>query len=428
MNEALFQFIWKFKLYDFALLKSVKGDDVQVLNVGQHNQNSGPDFLEAKIKIGDTLWVGNVELHLKGQDWQKHKHDQQKEYSNIILHVLYEPLVGSERLPDVPTIILKPFIADLTLMRYTRLAENKDTIPCASFFAMQSSLSIKQAADAMLYERLQRKQISIEAMLENQGNDWENVLFQLVARYLGASVNKEPFQQLANLLPISLLGKHVHNPLQVEALIFGQAGFLEEQYQDEYPAQLRKEYLYLKRLYGLAPMDKSLFKFLRLRPSGFPTVRLAHLAAMMVGEIKLFSALLEAKTVSAAYSLFEATLNDYWKTHYQFDKFSPQARTKLGISTKRILLINAIAPILFAFGKYKGDEHLCERAISFLESCAPESNAIVSAWSKLGWKPENACDTQAMLQLKLAYCDKFRCLECSLGLKILQGKVGLTKD
>jgi len=427
MNEALFQFIWKFKLYDAATLQTTKGELVQVISVGQHNQNSGPDFSEAKIKIGDTLWVGNVELHLAAEDWQKHKHNSQKDYSNIILHVLYEPILSSEALPDVPTLVLQPFISQQTLMRYARLAENKCTIPCASFFAQQSELSIKQTADAMLYERLQAKQAYLEDMLAYQDNDWENVLFQLIARYLGASVNKEPFQQLAALLPISLLGKHVHDPLQIEALVFGQAGFLEEQFQEPYPDQLRKEYMYLKRLYDLKHLDKNLFKFLRLRPSNFPTVRLAQLAAMMVGEVKLFSALLEAKTLASVYCLLEAPLNEYWKTHYQFDKFSPQARTKLGTNSKQILVINAIVPILFTYGKYKGDEQLCDRAISFLESCEPESNAIVTAWRNLNWKPENACDTQAMLQLKSEYCAKFRCLECGLGLKILQGKVGLKK-
>jgi len=422
MNEALFQFIWKFKLFTLSALQSTAGENIEVVHSGQHNLNSGPDFTGAKIRVGQTLWVGNVELHLSAEDWRRHKHAANKDYSNIILHVLYEPIVGDEVLPNVPTLVLKPFISPNTLMRYERLAANKGHIPCAPFFDQHTSLQIKQTSDAMLYERLQSKQVYLENLLAKYDSDWENVLFIMVARYLGASVNKEPFEQLAAALPISLWGKHVHDPLQIEALVFGQAGFLAEPMQDEYAAQLRKEYLYLKRLYGMQSLDKNLFKFLRLRPSNFPTVRLAQLAALMIGEVKLFSAMLEATSLTAVYRLLNAPIHSYWDTHYQLDKYTANARTKLGTSTKRILLINAIVPTLFTYGKYKGEEALCERAVSFLEACEPENNQVVTAWEALGWIPENACDTQAMLQLKTDYCDKFNCLSCNLGWKILQGK------
>ena len=280
--------------------------------------------------------------------------------------------------------------------------------------------TIKNFLERLLIERLENKVEQINLLLTRSENDWENVMFQLIARYFGASINKEPFFLLAKSLPVKVWSKHQNNLLQMEALLFGQAGFLEEKYDDEHPNQLRKEYLYLKRLHNLQPLKKEVWKFLRLRPSNFPTLRLAQLAALMNKEAKLFSSILEAKNAKAIHQFFDVEVSDYWQQHYQFDKPSKKVNSHLGSSTKNILLINAVAPVLFAYGKYKDNETYCDKAIALLEKCEPESNAIITGWKKLNLAATSAYETQAMLQLKDEYCEKFNCLNCAIGTNILK--------
>jgi len=396
---------------------------VDVVNQGIHNTNSGADFQQAKIRIGKTLWAGNVEIHTQSADWFAHKHQADAAYNNVILHVVYEqkgnPAVRQNG-EVIPTLELKSRINPGLLSRYEELAKRQDWIPCARFFKDTDQFVARSFLDRLLVERLEGKVEQVNAMLAASENDWENVMFQMIARYMGASINKDPFYALAKSLPVKVWAKYQHDALQIEALVLGQAGFLSETFTDEYPNQLRKEYNYLKRLHQLQPMDKHVWKFLRLRPSNFPTLRMAQLAALMCKEVKLLSHILEAKDAKSIHRFFEVEVTEYWKTHYQFDKPSKKVDHHLGAAMKDILLINAVAPVLFAYGKYKGNEDYCERAVQLLESCKPESNAIITGWKKLEMKPANAFESQYLLQLKTEYCDKFRCLDCAVGYGILR--------
>ena len=423
MNEKLLHFIWKFRLFNQTLLTDSEGESLEIIHPGLHNTHAGADFQQAKIKIADTLWAGNIEMHVYGNEWFMHKHDIDAAYNNVILHVVYEqkgPLAVRQNGQAIPTIELKERINPALISRYEELSRRKDWIPCAAFFKDANELTLHSFLDRLLVERLESKVEQVNLLLTESENDWENVMFQMIARYFGASVNKDAFYMLAKSLPVKIWAKHQHDLLQTEALVFGQAGFLTEDLTDEYPNQLRKEYNYLKRLHQLQPMDKHVWKFLRLRPSNFPTLRLAQFAALMHKEVKLLSQILDAKDAKDIHKFFEINVSEYWHTHYQFDKLSKEEENGLGAGMKDILLINAVAPVLFAYGKYKGEETFCERAVQLLESCKPESNSIINGWKKLDVKPASAFESQYLLQLKNEYCDKFRCLECAVGHSILR--------
>ncbi len=422
MNEKLLHFIWKFRLFDQSNLLTTDSEPVEIVSQGTHNTHAGADFLQGKIRIGQTLWAGNIEIHIQSADWFAHKHNNDAAYNNVIMHVVYEqkgPVAVRQNGEAIPTLELKSRIRPALLSRYEELSKRVDWIPCARFFNDADEFVTRSFLDRLLVERLEGKVEQVRTMLAVSENDWENVMFQMIARYLGASINKEEFQALARSLPVKIWAKHQHDPLQVYALVFGQAGFLYKEYDDEYPNQLRKEYNYLKRLHQLEPMEKHVWKFLRLRPANFPTVRLAQLAALMSKEVKLFSQILDAKNVKLIHDFFEVEVADYWLTHYNFDRPSKRSDRGLGIGMKNILLINVVAPVLFTYGKYKGGEEYCERAVQLLESCKPESNSVIEGWKKLNIKPANAFESQYLLQLKNEYCDKFRCLECAIGHKVL---------
>ncbi len=423
MNEKLLHFIWKYQLFNQDKLTTADGEKLEIVNKGTHNTDSGADFQNVKIRIGNTLWAGNVEIHVNSNDWIAHKHTNDSAYNNVVLHVVYQKNgknVSRKAGGEIPTLELSNRIKESTLFRFEELSKRKAWIPCNKFFNDANGPAVKNFLERLLIERLEGKVQQIHQLLVDSGNDWENVMFQTIARYFGAGINKEPFFLLAKSLPVKVWAKHQDDRLQTEALVFGQAGFLNDKFDDDYPNQLRKEYNYLKRLHHLEPLEKHIWKFLRLRPSNFPTIRLAQLAALMSKEVKLFSQILEAKNVKAIHKFLDAEVPDYWKSHYQFDKPSKKVNSHLGASMKDVLLINAVAPVLFAYGKYKDEETYCDRAFKILETCKPESNAIISGWKKMNMEALNACDSQSLLQLKNEYCDKFRCLECVVGHRILK--------
>ncbi|MBL0309170.1 MAG: DUF2851 family protein [Bacteroidetes bacterium] len=325
MNEQLLQFIWKFRMFQPFTLTSVQGHLVDILHPGEQNANSGADFQNARVRHGDVVWAGTVELHVNGDDWHKHRHDRDKAYNNVILHVVYEngnKNTYNEKGQAIQVVELKDLIVPGILARYEELEQRKSWIPCQKFFNQVNHFTVRHFMERLAIERMEHKVQQIQALLSESKNDWEQIMFVMCARYLGASINKEPFTRLAQSLPVKIWAKHRDESLQLEALVFGQAGFLEEESEDEYPNQLRKEYLYLKRLYSLKPIEKHEWKFLRLRPSNFPTIRLAQLASIMNNEEKIFSQILEIKSPKKIQMLFDGLVSDYWQQHYVFDKLS----------------------------------------------------------------------------------------------------------
>ena len=429
MTEEFLWHIWKFRLFDNNDLKTTDGEPIQILKVGEHNSDSGPDFFNARIKIRETEWAGNVEIHTNASDWHKHKHTTDKAYDNIILHVVHEAdvKVHRENGEMIPTLELKNRIPQEVYGKYLQFKSSKDWIPCEKQISSVDKFTLNNWLDRLLVERLERKSKAITDSLKQNKNNWEETFYQMLARNFGQKINSEPFELLAKALPVSVLAKHKNNLLQIESLFFGTAGMLEgvaptlkgEKKHDEYFLELQKEFKFLKSKFKLKPIDSSLWKFMRLHPPNFPTIRISQLANLIYKSTHLFSKILEAGSVKQIISLLSTETSEYWQTHYRFDKISPKRNKKLGSDSINTIIINTIVPFLFVYGKEKREEKFSDNALLFLEKLPPENNSIISKWKSIGVPAKTSYETQALLQLKNEYCSRKRCLECSVGAKLL---------
>jgi len=431
MQEEFLWHIWKFRLFDNNDLKTTDGDSIQILKVGEHNSDSGPDFFNARIKIGSTTWAGNVEIHVNSSDWKKHFHQKDKAYDNIILHVVNEADIKLHRRKgeEIPTLELKNRIPKNIYGRYLQFKTSKDWIPCGKQISSVDKFILDNWLDRLLIERLERKSQAITDSLRQNKNNWEETFYQLLARNFGQKINSEPFELLAKQLPVSVLAKHKNSLVQIEALLFGSAGMLSPspalpvrervKTHDEYYLELQKEFRFLKSKFKLKPIDSSLWKFMRLHPPNFPTIRISQFANLIYKSSHLFSKILEADSVKNIAKLLEAETSEYWQTHYRFDKVSPKRKKKLGAGSIHTIIINTIVPFLFIYGKERGEEKFCERALFLLEKIDAENNSIISKWKSIGINSKSSYETQALLQLKNEYCSNKKCLECAIGAKLL---------
>jgi hypothetical protein len=338
------------------------------------------------------------------------------------MHVVYEHDAEIETCGNTlfPTLELKPHIDCKLLRKYEHLMDAKQFIPCEELIHQVNELTLHQQMTRMLAERLEEKTQSIMQLLSKYQNNWQEVFYIQLARGFGLHINQDAFERLANQTPLSILAKHKNNLLQIESLLFGQAGFLFEYFDEAYPMLLQKEYEYLQKLHSLQPMEKHHWKFLRLRPANFPTLRIAQFARLIVDSNHLFSKVLEAKTLKEIEGLFLVGLSDYWLHHYNFQEKSIQRNKSLGKSFIQTLIINVIIPVLFIYGKLQGKAVHCDKAIQFLEELSPEKNSLITSWNALGIKAESAADTQGLIQLKKKYCDAKRCLECGIGYAVMR--------
>ena len=421
MNEGLFQLIWAHSLYRTGGLVTTSGEEVTVIFSGRLNRNAGPDFLEARIKIGGTTWVGNVEMHLKTGDWLKHGHDNDPAYRNIILHVVYEH-DGTQLSGNGPTLELKPHIDQAVLQRAAALLQNPGRLPCSGLHLNVKYLVKANLMSRLLAERWEQKLESWNIFLEHSAEDWRNLLYHRMAANFGFKVNEAPFLMLAQSLPLNVVSKHRDNPLQIEALLFGQAGMLKRTWEDRYPNDLQKEYGYLQKKYHLTPLPEHLWKFLRMRPANFPTIRIAQFAALLQQSVHLFSSVIEKQVVKDIYPLLDVSAGSYWDTHFTFDE--PQKKSvpkNLGRTSVENIIINTIAPIKFLYASRQEHENNVEQVLQLLETVPPEKNNITAVFEADGWPAYHAAQSQALIQLYNAYCSPKRCLECSVGLSILKG-------
>ncbi len=421
MKEELLHYLWRTKRFNFTHLPTTQGEVIQILYTGDYNTHAGPDFLNARIRIGNTTWAGNVEMHLCASEWLRHGHAADKAYDNVILHVVLEEDVPILRASGerIPCLEMKALIEPKLSSKYLELLHSEYWIPCQTQFAQVSEMTRTLWLERLLVERLEQKtEIIAQALARNQQN-WEETFYHLLARNFGMQVNMEPFELLAKSTPLLLLAKHKNSLMQIEALLFGQAGLLESDFEEAYPNQLKKEYAFLQKKYHLTPLRGESWKFLRLRPANFPTVRIAQFAKLLFQSNHLFSKMLAAASVEEIENMLELKLSNYWLTHYRFDKISPKRAKKLGKNTIHLLIINTIVPFLFLYGKYKSEERYQDRAFALLEQLPPEENNIIEHWQTLGVKPESAYQTQALLQLKKHYCTAKKCLNCSIGNAIL---------
>jgi len=421
--EEFLHFVWQFRLYHPHQLCSTNGELIEVIRTGMHNTNAGPDFLHAKVSIDKTLWIGNVEIHINSSDWYAHQHQLDEAYDNVILHVVYSHDQSIYRTDgtSLTTVVLKDQFPTKYLLHYEQLIQSLHHFPCEKQIKEIDPFIIDSFLTRVAIERLMEKSGEVYHKLQELKGNWDETFYQFIAKNFGLKLNAVPMEMLARALPQQILAKHKDNPLQIEALLFGQAGFLEQKFTDSYPQQLKREYVFLKGKYRLKPIPISVWKFMRMRPQNFPTLRLAQFAALIVSSNHLFSNVITLKDFTILNQLFDnLPVNDYWKTHFHFNKEVKHVNLQLGRGTAHNILINTISLFLFAYGKYIDQQLLVDRAIALLEYLPSEQNAILRQYSHAGIRVTSAFQSQALLQLKKIYCNEKKCLNCGIGIKILR--------
>ena len=430
--EQLLHYTWKHKLYPLKELTTNDGQRVEIIDPGLHNRNSGPDFFNAKIRIGSTMWVGNVEIHDKSSDWYQHGHDKDSRYDNVVLHVAAE--LDTEVMKSngeyVPQLQLS--VPDDVLTHYDELQRTDEYPPCYKVIPHLSALIIHSWMAALQTERLEQKTEAIRKRAELCNGSWEDAYFVTLARNYGFGINGEVFEQWAYNIPLNAVAHHRDDLFQIEAIFMGQAGLLEldsipEYYQkdalnDGYFAKLRNEYQYLAHKFSMKPIDFKLWRFLRLPPQNFPHIRISQLANLYYQQKAGLSQLIECETLDELKNVLKSQVTPYWETHYTFGSTSPKNEKHLSYGSINLLMINTAIPMLFAYGRHTTKEVLCDKAFDFLEQLKAENNHIIRMWQQVGLPVKTAGDSQALIQLKKEYCDKKECLRCRFGYEYLRRK------
>lgn len=419
-NEQLLQYLWKYKLYAPSSFVTSDRRAVEVIDPGVHNKDAGPDFFNAKVRINGQVWAGNVEIHVSSDDWYGHRHHLDKAYNSVILHVAEK--VTAEVVNEAGQVV-----PQCALLVSERVRENahfllhSDTnLPCRHHLYSLPKVLVHSFLSRLSIERLERKSADVSALLARFKHSWDDAFYVMLCRNFGFGVNADAFERLALSLPFRVLLRHTDSLATLEALLFGQAGFLNEPIEgDAYHASLRSEYLFLKAKYALKELDAFLFRRLRIRPRSFPEVRIAQFASLLHASGRLFSVMLHEEDYNGVINRFLIEPSAYWQTHYAFGRESSLSSKKMGVSSLEIIVINTIVPLLFAYGKSVDDEMYGERALRFLEMVKPEKNRIVQEFREAGVVPENACDSQALVQLRREYCEKRECLTCRFGHALL---------
>ena len=411
MKEEFIYYLWENRLLHLDL-KTTDNEEVTILSVGNRNHDSGADFVNARIKIGDALWAGQVEIHVRASDWFKHNHHNDANYDSVILHVVYENDTDSLK---IPTLEIKDKF-DLSIFhKYNWFFGSRNWIPCGEFVGGVQNFTLISWLDRMLVEHLENECKDLDFKLKNNHYDWEQAFYQRLMRYFGLKVNNDSFEYLSRILPLNLLLRHRDNDIYIESMMFGCAGFLERDFEEDYPSLLKRDFMMLRSKFGLKVMPLSNWKFLRLRPPNFPTIRIAQLAKIITKNGNMFSKIRDADDIQEIKDLFDIELNSYWDNHFQFDKTSKVERRKiLGKTAVDLIIINAIVPMLFYYGHTHSLESYKEKAMSFLEQIEAEDNLIIRNFQNSGVVLQNAFQTQAILYMYKYYCKRRRCLECRI--------------
>ena len=422
INEEFLQFIWKFQLYNFSNLVSSSGSSILVLNPGVQNLNSGPDFFNAQIQIGEILWFGDVEVHVKSSGWLEHKHHEDDSYDAVVLHVVYEEDVALTRGngSKLHCLVLRDLIPDEYLTAYDTLYRSDSRIPCAYALPSLDRFFWQSYTDRLLVERLENKQIRVREMFRASNENYQECFYRLLSYTLGLKVNKIPMLRLAEQTPLRLLQKHRLNRLQLEALLFGQSGMLHRVFKDRYPQKLKVEYLFFKEKYKLHPLTSKEWKFFRLRPSSFPSLRISYLADFVYKSELLFDTLFQYKSIEEVRRFFELELSDYWQSHYVFDKKSRKSKKILGQGTIDLIMINTILPFCFFYAKQQSNEAMMMRVLDSFRAIKYENNKIVRSFKEAGVHVKSALMSQALIHLHASYCTPRNCLNCRVFNQILK--------
>ena len=426
MREDLIHYIWKNGKIPFANLYTSRRKALQIISLGIHNYDSGPDFFHAQLEIDGQLWVGNVEIHVKSSDWYAHQHNLDPNYDNVILHVVWEEdnVVYRKNREEIPALELKNFIPGSILTNYYKLFESSKAnfINCENDLNTIDNFKFSSWLERLYFERLEEKSNEINGLLIEAKNDWEKVLFILLLKNFGLKLNSEAFLSLGRALEFGIVRKLMHNVFQLESVLFGLSGLLDNvSSRDKFLNQMRLEYFYLRDKFGIRGKGVQSPSFFRLRPANFPTIRLSQLANLYVKRPQLFGAIMTIKEISQAYEIFNISTSNYWKNHYVFGKLSTKRENRLTRTFINLLLINTILPMIFCFSKWQGID-VSSRIIFIINTLKSEDNKIIRKFNNLGANCSNAMDSQALLQLYNTYCTKNRCLECVVGDSLLKGK------
>ncbi len=430
MQEDFLHFVWRLGRFRMKDLITTTGETISIVDPGQHNQDAGPDFLNARMRIGSTLWAGNVEMHLRSSQWYAHGHEKDPNYDNVILHVVLDEdqVVYHPNGERIPCLNLRTYVSPGLARQYLRLLHSEYWISCQTQLHQVPEIKRQLWLDRLLVERLEQRTEQLTELLESNNGDWEETFHQGLAWGLGLKVNADAFLMLAQSIPLKTIQRHRNSLLQLEALLFGQAGLLESQFTDDYPKALQKEYDFLKLKFGLRPISANHWKFMRMRPANFPTVRIAQWATLLYRTGALFSKMLAAQKVKEIENAFVVELSNYWQTHFRFDKPAAKRTKTLGRARVHLLIINVIAPFLFLYGKKRDEQRFQDRALQLLEELPPEKNTVLERWKQFGMSADQAAQSQALLHLKKQYCDTKRCLDCAIGCQILQRPSGAEEE
>lgn len=423
MTEAFLHYLWQFQYFDKKDLATSDGEALQIRTPGFYNTHAGPDFSQAKLTIGVLDWMGSVEIHVKASEWTQHKHQQDQAYDTVVLHVVWKndrDILRSDG-TRIPTLELQHRVEEKLLLNYTKLVQQSAPIPCADSLHQVSSILKLSSLERALTQRLETKATSILATLKKNNSNWEETVYQVLGRNFGFKVNSDAFQQLTEVIPYKTILKHADKLYQIEALLFGMAGLLDAS-KEEYIMLLRKEYTLLSTKYDLAKksLNKSQWRFLRLRPANFPTLRLAQFASFLSQHKHLFSQLIACESIQELRQLLSATQSSYWQQHYQIGKQSKKAIPPLGEEAITNIIINTVAPLLAAYSLQKDETLWMDRAVEFLSKLPAENNAITREWANLQWKASSAFDSQGLIELKNNFCAKRLCLSCSIGANLIR--------
>ncbi|MDR3328284.1 MAG: DUF2851 family protein [Prevotellaceae bacterium] len=410
MNETFLHYVWFGKLFSLEQ-QTTDGQKVEIIDIGHLNTDAGPDVFNSKIKIGDTLWAGNVEFHSSANDWQQHHHSADKAYDSVILHVVIKE--GKEVFRSNKTVVPQMVIKYPKHIEEQFLTLSLPFVECAKQLIECQVDNLEDIFEKLVTERLESKSASIEKLLAQTSGDWEQAFYVTTARCFGFGTNSDAFERLARNLPQNILAKQKDNLLQIEALLFGVAGFLDNEVEEDYFKALQTEYQYLSHKYALKSIDKTLWKFLRLRPANFPTIRIAQFAALVKKSSKLFSKIIEQKHLKSLLTYFDCEPSEYWQGHYLFGKQSVERTKKLSKSSINVILINSVVPFLYCYGKNFNLPEYQSFALGLLKKIPEETNHITKGFSLLGIVPTSSFDSQALTELKTKYCDRKDCFKCN---------------
>jgi hypothetical protein len=435
VSELFLYFIWQYQDFDHTDLRTTDGEPIQVVHPGFRNNHAGPDFTNARLLINDVEWVGTVEIHVNTSDWLAHKHQYDHAYDNVILHLVWhdDRTTTNKRIdrPDgspLPTLDLEHRTDSTLLARVSALTDAPDSIPCAGSFRSVQPLRITSMLDKVLLQRLERKAADVKTIFDQTGQDWEETTYRLLAQNMGFKINAGPMLQLASALPLKAIRKHRDAPTQVEAMIFGVAGLLDDpekgdlEATDDYRNTLRREYRFLAAKYGLADgqLAPHVWKWGRLRPANFPTMRLAQLAQLLSNQASLLSLFVGENSAADLQKAVQVRPSAYWQTHYRFGKAAAKASSTLGETSAENIIINTVVPLLAAYAHHRDQPAYLDRAVALLEQLPPEHNRITDDWNALGLTVKTAFDAQASIELYNQFCVQKRCLQCQIGVAIVK--------